>query len=203
MSARCNAPNNQSQIVRKSDLVKMLRKEHGLSKRKAAGAMNAVFHCMARALWRGENVELPVGSIKAVGVPAGRKQRVQKFRNIQTGEVFHRLTHQPERMIVFSPDPGSILRGPDALPPPPSIPPETERKVEELDRLFSQLMGREITLPDLQALMKAVVDPNKQEADANQRENLDRLLARLRQIVQDRRPFTDLPAAVRQLYWIR
>ena len=58
-------------------------------------------------------------------------------------------------------------------------------------------------MPVLEVLMKAVVDPNKPDLDANRPENLERLLARLRQIVKDNRPFTDLPTAVRQLYWIR
>jgi hypothetical protein len=72
-----------------------------------------------------------------------------------------------------------------------------------VERLFSQLTGREITLPDLQALMKAVVDPNKPALRTNRPENLDRLLARLRQLVKDQRPITHPPTAVRQLYWIR
>jgi nucleoid DNA-binding protein len=192
-----------NKTLRKGYLVKMLREKHSMSKRKAAAAVTAVFELMTRALWRGENVDLPVGSIHAKSPPAGRKRVLQKFRNIQTGKVFLRIVHPPKRKIVFTVNKRLILRGRDALPPPPPIPPETQRKQEELERLFSQLMGREMTLPDLKALMNAVVDPNKPELDANRPENLDRLLARLRQIVQDQRPFTDLPWEIRQLYWIR
>lgn len=202
MSARRPTPESKSKIVRRSDLMKMLR-EIGFSKRKAAAGVDAVFSCMARALHRGEDVELPIGSIRAVGVPAGRTQRLQKFRNIQTGAVFHRLVRPPQRMINFRPYPELILRGRDALPSPSSLPPEMQQKAEELDRLYLQLMRRPLTTPGLEALMNAVVDPNKPELAANRPENLDRLLARLRQIIRDQRPFTDLPTAVRQLYWIR
>ena len=83
--------------------MKMLR-EKGFSKRQAANGVNAVFGCMTRALWRGENVELPIGWIKAVQTPAGRKQRLQKFRNVQTGKPFCKLIRPPERMIIFDPD---------------------------------------------------------------------------------------------------
>jgi nucleoid DNA-binding protein len=202
MSARRNIPDSQSKIVRKSDLMKMLR-EMGLSKRKAAQAVNAVFGLMTRALWRGENVELPIGWIKAVQTPPKRKRRYQKFRNIQTGELFRRLISPPKRMIKFRAHPELVLRGRDALPPPSPLPPETQQKVEELERLYLQLAQRPLTLPVLEALMKAVVDPNKPELDANRPENLDRLLARLRHIKKNHPSCKDLPIAVQQLYWIR
>jgi hypothetical protein len=51
--------------------------------------------------------------------------------------------------------------------------------------------------------MKAVVDPNKPELDANRPENLDRLLARLRYLKKNHPSCKDLPIAVGQLYWIR
>ena len=200
MSARSNSDGFKT--VRKSDLINMLR-EKGLSKRKAASGLNWVLYCMKRALWRGENVELPIGWIKAVQTPPKRKRRFQKFRNIQTGELFRRLISPPKRMIKFRVHPELVLRGRDALPPPSPIPPETQRKAEELERLYLRLAQRPLTLPVLEALMKAVVDPNKPELDANLPEDLDRLLARLRQLVKDQRTVTDLPTAVRQLYWIR
>src|ERR1019366_7568061 len=84
MSARSNSDGFKT--VRKSDLINMLR-EKGLSKRKAASGLNWVLYCMKRALWRGENVDLPIGSIHAKSSPAGRKRRWQRFRNIQSGEV--------------------------------------------------------------------------------------------------------------------
>ena len=177
-ASRRKVPESYNKTVRKGYLVKMLREKHGMSKRKAAAAVNAVFDLMTRALWRGENVDIPVGSIHAESPPAGRKQRGQKFRNIQAGKVFFRIVRPPKRMIVFRVDKRLILRGRDALPLLPPIPPETQRKREELERLFSQLRGREITLPDLKALLTAAADRGTQEIDANRRENLDRLVAR-------------------------
>jgi nucleoid DNA-binding protein len=200
MSARPNSDGFKT--VRRSDLINMLR-EKGFSKRKAAAGVKAVFALMTRALWSGENVDLPVGSIHAKSPPAGRKQRMQKFRNIQTREVFYRLIRPPKRMILFTKDPRSILRGPDALPPPPPIRPERQRKVEELEQLFSQLMGREMTLPDFKKLLVAAVDPNKPDNDPYRPENVDRLVARLRQLVKEECRVADLPSEVRLLYWVR
>ena len=47
----------------KSGLIKMLMREHGISKRKAEEAVNAVFDCMILALSHGDFVELPIGVI--------------------------------------------------------------------------------------------------------------------------------------------
>jgi hypothetical protein len=69
--------------------------------------------------------------------------------------------------------------------------------------LYLQLAQRPLTLPVLEALMKAVVDPNKPELDANRPENLDRLLARLRYLKKNHPSCKDLPIAVGRLYWIR
>jgi len=184
--------------LRKGYLVKMLCEKHGMSKRKAAQAVNAVFDLMTRALWRGENVDLPVGSIHAKSPPAGRKTRDQKFRNIQTKEVFSRLVHPPKRMIVFTKDKRLIVRCRGVL-----LTLEKQRKQEELERLYLQLMGRAITLPDLKLLLNAVIDWNKPDNDPNTAENLDRLLARLRELVKSQRPSIHLPSEVRSLYWIR
>lgn len=102
-------------------------------------------------------------------------------------------------------DRGLIRRGPfPPSPPPPN--PEKDRKQEELEQLFSRLMGREIRLPDVQALLAAVVDSNKPFNFNNVGEYLDRLLARLRELVREECQFTDcmsLTAAVREKYWIR
>jgi nucleoid DNA-binding protein len=54
---------NWGSTAGKSALVKMLMMEHGVSKRKSEKAVNAVFDCMARALRRGDEVELPIGWI--------------------------------------------------------------------------------------------------------------------------------------------
>lgn len=188
-----------NKTFRKGYLVKMLR-EKGFSKRKAVAAVNAVFDLMTRALWRGENVDIPVGSIHAESPPAGRKGRWQKFCNIQTKNPFHRIVPPPKRTIRFRVDRRLILSGPDALPP---LPPERQGKQEELEQLYLQLMGRQITLPDLRVLLNAAVDDNKPDSDPNLPENFDRLVARLRQLVKDQCRVANLPSEVRQLHWIR
>jgi len=200
MSARPNSDGFKT--VRRSDLIKMLR-ENGMSKRKAAKAVKAVFDLMTQALWRGENVELPIGWINAVQIPPKRKRRFQKFRNIQTKKLFSRLITPPKRMIKFRVRPELVLRGRDALPTLPPIRPERQEKAEELGRLYLQLMGREITLPDLRTLLAAAVDDNKPDANPHLPENFDRLVARLRQLVKDHTPVANLPSEIRQLHWIR
>jgi len=74
----------------KSALIKMLMQEHGVSKRKSEKAVNAVFDCMARALRRGDQVELPIGWLHIAAPPAKKpKRKFQEFRNIQTGKISH------------------------------------------------------------------------------------------------------------------
>ncbi len=59
----------------KSGLIQMLMKEHGFSKRKAEKAVNAVFDCMARALWHGKVVELPIGWIHTARPSAKKEEK--------------------------------------------------------------------------------------------------------------------------------
>ena len=97
----------------KSALIKMLMKEHGFSKRKAEKAVNAVFTCMAAALRRGEIVELPIGRIWTASPPAKRKkQKLQKFRNIQTKTIMRRIVRYPDKIIRFRAKPELIVKGP-------------------------------------------------------------------------------------------
>ena len=92
---------NWRSMAGKSALIKMLMKEHGVSKRKAEKAVNAVFACMARALRRGEEVELPIGWIRTARPPAKRKkQKWQRFRNIQTGEISFSLNSEAELYLA-------------------------------------------------------------------------------------------------------
>jgi len=175
----------------KSALIKMLMKEHGFSKRKSEKAVNAVFDCMARALRRGEEVELPIGWIQTARPPAKRKkQKVQKFRNIQTGEISLSLVRFPDKIIRFRANPELIERGP--FPPPP-LSPEIINKGDELENLLARLGFPDVSL-DLAPLLGA--------ADGN----LDRLLARLRMLVGEERifsNFSDLRDSVSRMYWVR
>jgi nucleoid DNA-binding protein len=188
----------------KSALIKMLMKEHGFSKRKAEKAVNAVFHCMARALRRGEIVELPIGWIQTARPPAKReKRKFQKFRNIQTGKLSSSLVRYPDKIIRFRANPRLIVKGP--FPPPP-LSSGMVKNVEELEQLFLGLTGREINERELRSRLAASVDPNKSWADADLPGYLDRLLARLRELVREERQFSNfliLRATVRQMYGIR
>jgi nucleoid DNA-binding protein len=175
----------------KSGLIKMLIRQHGFSKRRSERAVNAVFDCMARALRRGEEVELPIGWIQTARPPAKRKkQKVQKFRNIQTGEISLSLVRFPDKIIRFRANPELIERGP--FPPPP-LRPEIINKGDELEQLLARLGFPDVAF-DLGPLLGA--------ADGN----LDWLLSRLRTLVGEERifrNFSDLGDSVRQMYWVR
>ena len=182
----------------KSALIKMLMKEHGFSKRKSEKAVNAVFHCMARALRRGDMVELPIGWMQTASPPAKRdKRRFQRFKNIQpnrnTGnkEIFSKWVTYPDTIIRFRANPRLIVRGPFP-PPPPS--PELLRKGEELGELLSSLGFPDLTGLDLRPLLGAAEG------------NLDWLLSRLRTLLREQYKFPNfsvLCGSVRNLYWIR
>jgi nucleoid DNA-binding protein len=172
--------------------------------RKAEKAVNGVFHCMARALRRGEIVELPIGWIQTARPPAKRKKRkFQKFRNIQTKEISSSLVRYPDKIIRFRANPRLILKGP--FPPPP-LSSGMVKKVEELEQLLAGLGFPDVTGLDVKSLLVASVDPNKSWADADLPGYLDRLLARLRELVREEHIFPDfwtLCATVRQLHGIR
>jgi nucleoid DNA-binding protein len=150
----------------KSALVKMLMQEHGVSKRKSEKAVNAVFDGIARALRRGEPVELPIGWIQTAARPAKRpKRKIQRFSNIQTGKLSFSMVRYPDKIIRFRVNPALIEHGP--FPPPPPRP-ELLGQGEELEQLLSRLGFPDVTGLNLGPLLGA--------AD----ENLDWLLARLR-----------------------
>jgi nucleoid DNA-binding protein len=174
----------------KSGLIKMLMKEHGFSKRKSEKAVNAVFACMAAALRKGEEVELPIGWIRTALAPAKReKQKLQKFRNIQTKKASFRLVRYPDKIIRFRGNPELNIEGTE---PPPS--PEMTNKGEELEQLLAGLGFPDVTGLDLGSLIGA--------ADGN----LDWLLSRLRTLLREERRFSnfsDLRDSVSRMYWVR
>jgi len=61
----------------KSKLIRKLN-SMGISIREAEKKVNAVFDCMTRALWRGEEVEIPGGKIRKVFRRC--TERVEKHR---------------------------------------------------------------------------------------------------------------------------
>ena len=176
----------------KSALIKMLMKEHGFAKRKSEKAVNAVFTCMARALRRGEEVELPIGWIRTASPPANREKRKwQRFRNIQTGKFFRRIARLPDKIIRFRVNPKLIVKGHG---PPPPLRAEMFSKGEDLEQLLSQLGFPDVTRLDLGPLLSA--------ADGN----LSWLLSRLRTLFKEERKFTyfgSLVHSVQQMYWVR
>jgi len=180
----------------KSALVKMLMKEHGFSKRKSEKAVNAVFYCMARALRRGDSVELPIGRMQTAVLPVKRRKQVlQKFKNIQTGKTSRKLVRNPDKIIRFRANPKLIEKGPFPPPPPsPELLRKGEEKGEELDQLLSSLGFPDANSLELRSLLGAAEG------------NLDWLLSRLRMLLQEQRKFTNfyiLCGTVRDLYWIR
>ena len=188
----------------KSALAKMLMKEHGFSKRKSERAVNAVFNCMARALRCGDIVELPIGWMHTAVLSAKRaKRKFQRFRDIQTGETSLRLVTYPDKIIRLRANHSLIMKAPFP-PPPPS--PEMIKKGEEVEQLLSRLGFPDVTAQDVKSLLAASVDPNKSCAAADLPGYMDRLRARLRQLVKEEHKFKNfltLCATVRQLYEIR
>src|ERR1017187_3803253 len=167
---------NWKSTAGKSALIKMLIKEHGFSKRKAENAVNAVFYCMARALRRGDEVELPIGWIQTASPPANReKQTRQRFRNIQTKKISFKTVRYPDKIIRFRAKPELIVKGP--FPPPPLIP-EMINKGEELEKLLTGLGFPDVAMLGLESLVGA--------AEAN----LNWLLSRLQLLGREERKFT-------------
>ena len=91
--------------------------EHGFSKRKSEKAVNAVFTSMARALRRGEEVELPIGWIQTASPPAKREKRKwQRFKNIQTKKISFGIARFPDKIIRFCANPKLVVRVLGPLP---------------------------------------------------------------------------------------
>jgi hypothetical protein len=106
----------------------------------------------------------------------------------------------PKRVIRFRPDKKLIQKGPFPLPPPT---PASIQKRVDLDRLLTQLGFPSPTLSDIQSLL-AAVDDNPLPEPAIKK--LDRLLARLRELVKRGRKFRKiyiLCGAVSDLIGIR
>ena len=174
----------------KSAMVQMLMKDHGISKREAEKAVNAMFYCMTRALLRGDVVELPIGKIAVGRPPAKKKKRqIKKFCNIQTRKTFHTLVRYPDWTIRFFPNKDLILEEPAPQPSP-----RTTGKAEEIDQLLTSFGITNITPPEWNRLFAA--------ADRN----VDWLLARLQSVARDYpdlRDFGLICDLIQRRYWIR
>lgn len=164
----------------------------GLSVRKAEKAVNAVFGCMTRALYRGEIVEIPGGCIQAVGRNSRPRQKLQRFRNVQTGKAMYRIVRfrGPHRVVRFRPDMQLDMS------PLPAPPPEPTPEQIEIQQLASELFEKPVNEALLARLQEAVeVHPHKPGA----------LLRRLRELkARGYRYFNIRMMAgdISALYWI-
>ena len=84
----------------KSGLIRELISK-GLSVREAEKAVNAVFDVMARAVKRGETVEIPGGTIQAKIMNGEPRRASQRFRDVRTGEIAVKvITYRGRRRVV-------------------------------------------------------------------------------------------------------
>ena len=161
----------RSQQSGKRALVKDLMAK-GVPARRAAEAVNTVFHLMAEALYCHESVEVPgVGTLEVMlqrGKPA---RRSQKTRNIATKQIqVHNVAFPGRRRVIkLRPDPH--LKLPASLPapvkrrtlsdivaaldPPTPSSPETPEQLEAR-QLASELLAQPAHRADVQTLQKAV-----------------------------------------------
>jgi nucleoid DNA-binding protein len=113
----------------KSVIIKDLM-DKGLTARKATKAVDAVFDRIKFALWCGDEVPIPGGTIQATirrGRP--RQEWLHRFKNVQTGKAMSKAVKYPgrRRVITFTPDETLDLT-PPPLPPPPETPEQIEAR---------------------------------------------------------------------------
>ena len=161
----------------------------GFTARKAEKALKAVIDCMTFGLRRGEPVEIPGGTIQARVRKGTPRREFQKFRNIETGGISHRIVQYPgrRRVVKFIPDLNL-----DLTPPPlPETPEELEAR-----QLASELLGKPANNAIMATLQRAVeVHPFRPGA----------LLRRLRDIKSRGWHFDSVDTLARQVsahYWL-
>jgi nucleoid DNA-binding protein len=120
---------NKTKKAGKNVLIEeIMAKGLGLSSRKATRAVNTVVDRIKFALWCGEPVEIPGGTIQAKirkGKP--RQEKMHKFKNVQTRKAMYKAVKYPgrRRVVTFTPD-----KTLDLTPPPLPPPPETSEQIE-------------------------------------------------------------------------
>ena len=99
----------------------------GLTARKAAMAVNAVFDHMTLAAWWGEPVEIPGGLIQSTIRQGKLRKERQRFRDIQTRKIVYKSIVFPgrRRVVKFTADLQLDLT---PLPVPP-LPETSEQEV--------------------------------------------------------------------------
>jgi len=157
----------------------------GLTARKAEKAVNTVFDHLKLGLWWGEPVEIPGGTLQSKIRNGKPRTRIQKFRNIQTGKIDHRIVDYPERrrVLKFTPNLNLDLTLPG--PPIPEIPEHIEAR-----QLASELLGKPVNKVVMVMLQEAVkTHPFKRET----------LLQRLREFKDRGERFDGVVSLARQL----
>jgi nucleoid DNA-binding protein len=171
----------------KSRLIRELLAK-GLSVRRAEKAVNVVFDIMAKAVRRGELVEIPGGSMQAKTMNGKARSRMQRFRNVQTDEINFRIVRYPgrRRVVRFRPDETLDLT---PLPEPPTT--------EELQcrQLAAELIGKPASDAVMERLHRAAAFPPQKPGN---------LLARLRERQQRGGQYNveSLACEIEKLYWL-
>ena len=161
----------------------------GLSVRRAEKAVNAVFDCMTRAVWRGETVEIQGGTIRAKIMHGEPRRASQRFQDVRSRKIAVKVVNYPgrRRVVKFRPDESMDLT---PLPVPPT-PEEIECR-----QLATELLAKAVDDQIMSQLQKGADFPSPEPGA---------LLRRLKE-VQSRgwpnRSTEDLTANLAKLYWM-
>ena len=172
----------------------------GLTARKAAKAVDAVVDTWKVALWCGDAVETPCGTLQAKITKGKPRQTMQRSEHIQTKETKFRLVQFPGRRRVVKLRPNRKL---DLTPLPPPPKPETAENIAER-RAASELLGRPTNQNDMNILQLAV---GAHPRIPGQRVPFARgsLLRRLRDFQERAWHFNSVESLARQIsqhYWL-
>ena len=169
----------------KSGLIRELIAK-GLSVRKAEQAVNAVFDCVTRAVWRGEAVEIPGGTIKTQIMNGTPRRASQRFQDVRTRKIAVQEVHYPgrRRVVKFRPDESLDLTPLPATPTPEQI--ECRRLAMELlakvvdDQIMTQLQkGADFPSPKPGALLRRLKEVQNRGWPNRSTEKLSANLAKL------------------------
>lgn len=175
----------------------------GFSARKATRAVNAVIDAWKFALYCGEEVEAPGGTLQVTVAKGRPRQKLQRFRSIATGQVQFRLTRYPgrRRIVKLKPDPSMVV----ILDSPPLPAPRPENTAEREERqLASLLLGRPADQAVMTSLRQAV-GAHPRIPGARLPPKPGALLRRLREMNARGWKFSDLPdlaQRVSEYYWL-
>ena len=121
----------------------------GLTARKARQFVNAIVASWTHALWCGEVVEIPGGTIQSKIRQGTERWMVKRFRNVNTGKPMKRDAIYPGwRMVVkFKPDRHLTF---------PLSPPKETAEELEARQIASELMGSPVSREMLAELQTAL-----------------------------------------------